>query len=182
MATPVSTAHLRITRDFQICHGQPVVRGLRYPVWQVLELLASGMSEAEILGDYPDLEAEDFRACQAYAASLLKKIWKALRYEWSDGGRNHCRPRPTPSVDEARVAGAPESHWQGTADFDYANSMKPSNKPSSAGSAANPTDFSMKGRPVQDVESSHIGKWMTEKDFFDHLRKTGRLPSDDNLI
>lgn len=76
MATPVSAPHPRITCDFQICHGQPVVRGLRYPVWQVLELLASGMSEAEILGDYPDLEAEDFRACQAYAAFLLKKIGK----------------------------------------------------------------------------------------------------------
>lgn len=81
MATPVSAAHPRITHDFQICHGQPVVRGLRYPVWQVLELLASGMSEAEILTDYPDLEAEDFQACQAYAAFLLKKIGRV--YETS---------------------------------------------------------------------------------------------------
>jgi uncharacterized protein (DUF433 family) len=81
MATPVSAAHPRITCDFQICHGQPVVRGLRYPVWQVLELLASGMSEAEILADYADLEAEDFRACQAYAAFILKKIGRV--YETS---------------------------------------------------------------------------------------------------
>ncbi|WP_081867585.1 DUF433 domain-containing protein [Hymenobacter sp. IS2118] len=44
------------------------MRGLRYPVQNVLEYLASGMSEAEILADYADLEAEDLRACQAYAA------------------------------------------------------------------------------------------------------------------
>ena len=68
MATPSSPNHPRITTDYQICHGQPVVRGLRYPVQNVLEYLASGMSDAEILADYEDLEAEDLRACQAYAA------------------------------------------------------------------------------------------------------------------
>ena len=78
MATPSSPNHPRITTDYQICHGQPVVRGLRYPVWVVLEYLASGMSEAEILTDYEDLEAEDLRACQAYAASMLKKIGQTL--------------------------------------------------------------------------------------------------------
>ncbi len=78
MATPISPNHPRITTDYQICHGQPVVRSLRYPVWAVLEYLASGMSEAEILADYPDLEAEDLRACQAYAAFLLKKISQTL--------------------------------------------------------------------------------------------------------
>ncbi len=78
MATSISPNHPRITTDYQICHGQPVVRGLRYPVWSVLEYLASGMSEAEILADYPDLEAEDLRACQAYAASLLKRISETL--------------------------------------------------------------------------------------------------------
>ncbi|RZK23355.1 MAG: DUF433 domain-containing protein, partial [Hymenobacter sp.] len=65
MATPISTTHLRITSDYDICHGQLVVWGLRYPVWSVLEYLASGMTEAEILADYEDLEAEDLRACQA---------------------------------------------------------------------------------------------------------------------
>lgn len=74
MGTPHSVTHPRITFDYSICHGQPVVRGLRYPVWVVLELLTSGMSEAEILADYPDLEAEDFPVCQAYAAVILKKI------------------------------------------------------------------------------------------------------------
>ena len=60
--------HPRITIDPNICHGQPTVRGLRYPVQNVLEYLALGMTEAEILADYEDLEAEDLRACQACAA------------------------------------------------------------------------------------------------------------------
>lgn len=78
MPTPISPAHPRITRDYDMCHGQPVVRGLRYPVWSVLEYLASGMSEAEILADYSDLEAEDLRACQAYAASILRKMSQTI--------------------------------------------------------------------------------------------------------
>jgi len=72
METPASAAHPRITIDPTICHGQPTVRGLRYPVQHVLEYLASGMTEAEILADYEDLEAEDLRACQAYAADMLQ--------------------------------------------------------------------------------------------------------------
>jgi len=72
MEAPVSTAHPRITIDPSICHGQPTVRGLRYPVQHVLEYLASGMTETEILADYPDLEAEDLRACQAYAADIVQ--------------------------------------------------------------------------------------------------------------
>ena len=71
METPVSAAP-RITIDPTICHGQPTVRGLRYPVQNVLEYLASGMTEAEILADYGDLEVEDMRACQAYAADITQ--------------------------------------------------------------------------------------------------------------
>jgi len=52
----------RITVDPEICHGKPIIRGLRYPVENVLELLASGMSHAEILQDYEDLEEEDLLA------------------------------------------------------------------------------------------------------------------------
>ena len=63
--------HPRITIDPNICHGQPTVRGLRYPVQNVLEYLALGMTETEDLADYLDLEAEDLRACQAYAAEVL---------------------------------------------------------------------------------------------------------------
>ena len=71
METVASAVHPRITIDPNICHGPPTVRGLRYPVQNVLEYLASGMSEAEILADYEDLEADDLRACQAYAAGVL---------------------------------------------------------------------------------------------------------------
>ncbi len=62
----------RITMDPEICHGKPVVRGLRYPVETLLELMASGMSMDELLNDYPDLEKEDFYACLEYAAKVIQ--------------------------------------------------------------------------------------------------------------
>lgn len=62
----------RITVDPNICHGKPCVRGLRYPVEMLLELQSSGMSVAEILADYPDLEADDLRAACAYGARLSR--------------------------------------------------------------------------------------------------------------
>lgn len=61
----------RITIDPDICHGKPTLRGLRYPVENMLELLASGMSIEELLEDYPDLEREDFLACLEYASKLV---------------------------------------------------------------------------------------------------------------
>ncbi len=68
----------RITIDPEICHGKPTIRGLRYPVENMLELMASGMSVDELLKDYPDLEKEDFLACLEYAAKLshVKSIYK----------------------------------------------------------------------------------------------------------
>lgn len=62
----------RITIDPQICHGKPCVRGLRYPVEVLLELLSSGMTHAEILADYDDLEPEDLLAVLAFAARLAR--------------------------------------------------------------------------------------------------------------
>lgn len=62
----------RITIDPLLCHGQPCIRGLRYPVSSILELLASGMSRQEILDDYEDLESGDIEACLEYAARLSK--------------------------------------------------------------------------------------------------------------
>ena len=62
----------RITMKPNICHGKPTVRGLRYPVESLLELMASGMTNEEILADYEDLEAEDLKACLLYAARLAK--------------------------------------------------------------------------------------------------------------
>ena len=60
----------RITIDPQICHGKPVIRGLRYPVETMLELLSSGMTIDEILADYEDLEREDLLAVLAFATRL----------------------------------------------------------------------------------------------------------------
>ncbi len=60
----------RITVNSEICHGKPCVRGLRYPVSMLLELLSSGMTTEAILADYEDLEREDLLAALAYAARL----------------------------------------------------------------------------------------------------------------
>lgn len=62
----------RVVIDPDICHGKPVVRGLRYPVENLLELLASGMSFEQILQDYPDLERDDLLACLQYAAEIVR--------------------------------------------------------------------------------------------------------------
>ena len=66
----------RITIDPQICHGKPCIRGLRYPVENILELLSAGMSVEELLADYEDLEKEDIFAIFAYVTQLvqIKKI------------------------------------------------------------------------------------------------------------
>jgi uncharacterized protein (DUF433 family) len=57
----------RITMDPAICHGKPCIRGLRYPVEAMLELLRSGMTPDEILAEYEDLEEDDLKAVGAYA-------------------------------------------------------------------------------------------------------------------
>ena len=62
----------RITVDAAICHGKPCVRGLRYPVEFLLELMSSGMTEPQILADYVDLEHDDLLAVYAYAAKLSR--------------------------------------------------------------------------------------------------------------
>ncbi len=60
----------RITMNPDLCHGKPCVRGLRYPVTMILDLLGSGMSSQEILADYADLKAADIQACLQFAARL----------------------------------------------------------------------------------------------------------------
>lgn len=54
--------------------GKPCVRGLRITVYEVLEYLASEMTEAEILDDFPDLTREDLKACIAYAADRERRF------------------------------------------------------------------------------------------------------------
>ncbi len=62
----------RITIDPAICHGKPCIRGLRYPVETILELLSAGMTTDDILADYPDLEREDILAALSFAAELSR--------------------------------------------------------------------------------------------------------------
>lgn len=62
----------RISIHSNICHGKPVIRGLRYTVQSILELLASGMSHAEILEDFKDLEEDDLKACLIFAAKMTE--------------------------------------------------------------------------------------------------------------
>jgi len=62
----------RITMDSDICFGKPCIRGMRYPVELILDLLASGMTQNEILSDYPSLEEKDISACLLFAAEYIK--------------------------------------------------------------------------------------------------------------
>ncbi|HEV2423557.1 MAG TPA: DUF433 domain-containing protein [Terriglobia bacterium] len=54
--------------------GKPCIRGLRITVYDVLEYLASGMTQEEILQDFPDLTSEDIKACLAFAADRERKL------------------------------------------------------------------------------------------------------------
>lgn len=60
----------RIVMSPEVCHGKPTVRGLRYPVETILELLSAGMTTEAILDDYEDLEREDILAVLTFAARL----------------------------------------------------------------------------------------------------------------
>ncbi len=70
---PMTPADLlqRITIRPEQCGGRPCIRGMRIRVIDVLELLAAGDSQAQILEDYPYLEADDIAACLLYAARRL---------------------------------------------------------------------------------------------------------------
>jgi uncharacterized protein (DUF433 family) len=67
----VSLLH-RIVVDPAICHGKPVIRGLRYPVESMLEYLAAGDSIDDLLAEFPDLERDDLLACLQYASTAIK--------------------------------------------------------------------------------------------------------------
>lgn len=87
----------RITTDPEICHGKPCIRGLRYPVEFVLEMLSGPTTVADLLRDYPDLEEDDIRAAIAYGAraSRRKRIAPLLEFTGiaddlpSELARNH---------------------------------------------------------------------------------------------
>jgi len=61
----------RITIQADICHGKPCIRGMRWPVEVVLDLLGSGMSIEDIISDHPELEKEDILACIRFAKLYL---------------------------------------------------------------------------------------------------------------
>lgn len=61
----------RITIDPEVCHGKPIIRGLRYTVEGIMEYLAGGDSIEDILQEFPDLEKEDILACLAYATASI---------------------------------------------------------------------------------------------------------------
>ena len=54
--------------------GQPCIRGLRITIWDVLNWLAAGMTERQILDDYPELESDDFRAVYEFAAKMGNRV------------------------------------------------------------------------------------------------------------
>ena len=58
----------RITFNARQCGGQPCIRGMRIRVADILEMLAQGVDQSEILADFPDLEAADIKACLHFAA------------------------------------------------------------------------------------------------------------------
>lgn len=71
----------RITYTPQQCGGKPCVRGMRIRVSDILQMLAEGISNEEILQDFPDLVLEDIQACLLFAAR-----WVNLEPGWADGG------------------------------------------------------------------------------------------------
>ncbi len=62
----------RITINPKVMNGQPCIRNMRFSVAQMLELLASGMTNDEIIKEYPYIEKEDIQACMEYAAKVFK--------------------------------------------------------------------------------------------------------------
>jgi len=62
----------RITIDPNVCHGKPVIRGLRYPVESMLEYLAGGDTIDDLLAEFPDLDRDDLLACLEFATRSLQ--------------------------------------------------------------------------------------------------------------
>ena len=70
----MSKVRARITIEPGKRGGKPCIRGLRITVWDVLNWLAAGMTEQQILDDYPELEPDDFRAVYDFAAKLGRRV------------------------------------------------------------------------------------------------------------
>ncbi len=74
MASNADTLLTRITQTPGLCGGRACVRGMRIRVSDVLDLLAAGVGEDEILADFPDLERDDIRACLVFAARRASHV------------------------------------------------------------------------------------------------------------
>lgn len=72
MNRPMGELLSRITSESGKCGGRPCIRGLRFRVSDVLDLLAAGMSHEEILAEHPDLEADDIRAALEFASRRVE--------------------------------------------------------------------------------------------------------------
>ncbi len=70
----------RVTVDPEVCHGKPCIRGMRWPVEVILDMLGSGMTIDEILSDHPELEREDIFASLQFAKLTLSGASPA---EWA---------------------------------------------------------------------------------------------------
>ena len=64
----------RIIVNPDVCSGKPCIKGTRITVYDVLEYLAGGMTEAQLLSDFPDLATEDIRASLAFAAARERRV------------------------------------------------------------------------------------------------------------
>lgn len=62
----------RITINPEVCQGKPTIRNTRYTVDLILDLLSAGMTESDIIDDYPALESQDIKACLSFASQLSK--------------------------------------------------------------------------------------------------------------
>ncbi len=71
----------RISIDPRICHGKPCIRGTRIFVSIILDNLAAGIAEAELLAAYPPLTAQDIQAALVYAAELARERWVPITVE-----------------------------------------------------------------------------------------------------
>jgi uncharacterized protein (DUF433 family) len=63
----------RISVDPQICHGKPCIKGTRIPVFVILDALAAGMTDQEIIKEYPPVTEEDIRAALLYASLVTRQ-------------------------------------------------------------------------------------------------------------
>jgi uncharacterized protein (DUF433 family) len=71
---PVDLSSTRVTVNPEVRSGQPIIRETRITVWDILGWLGGGLSESEILSDYPELTRDDIKAALQFAYSLRDKV------------------------------------------------------------------------------------------------------------